>query len=542
MTAAIICRYILESRAADKKRRLLVCGPTNKSVVVLAMKALAYMREDDSINAVLIGDREELMSDNPDELETFFVYAYTTNLIRRWKTIKNKLLKRYDIDQVEDEFRDVMSDMRRRIPTISRHLIEIAFENVQDCFESFDDAREEVWRLKLEEADSDAKVGNQEKRESPIEEKKAKRELELALAMVTREFQSLDEQEVVQDLLRSADVIFCTMSTAGNMNMRRTGQVNDLIVDEAAACTEAEILIPLHMKPERLLLVGDPKQLPATVQSPQAIKFGFAQSLQERLMYKNSFDYTILNVQYRMRPEISQWPVAEFYNSQVQDGVNVQEKTYQSDVSLSTGDPYIWVQVTGKEQKDKNMSTFNESEGEAIVALLLDMVDKYNLELGYFTPDRVRIITFYKAQQDYLRFKLKQYNLNVMVSTVDASQGCEADIIVVSFVRGTSGHMGFIKHIQRLNVAMTRAKFQLVCVGNLDSIAGLAERGGNLVLRRMAQDALARGQIVEPLPLPPPPKRARQKKSAPGIRNLPLRERKKKSKKPKKHLPCSKSR
>jgi len=433
----------------------------------------------------------------------------------------------------EDESRDMVSDMRRQIPSISRSNIEMALNKVIDCFESFDDTRDKVWQLKLkrEEEDVDAKAHNQKLQEILSEQKKVERELELALADVTHEIQSLDEQKVVQSLLQSADVIFCTLSTAGNMPMRRTGQVNDLIVDEAAACTEAELLVPLHMKPERLLLVGDPKQLPATGQSPHAIKFGFAQSLQERLMYKNNIDYTILNVQYRMRPEISQWPVAEFYNSQVQDGVNVKEDFYQSDVSLLTGNPYIWVQVSGQEQKDKKMSTFNESEAEAVVALLLDMVDRYNLEDGFFTPDRIRIITFYKAQQDYLRFKLKQYNLNVTVSTVDASQGCEADITVLSFVRGTSGHMGFIKDVQRLNVAMTRAKFQLVCVGNVDSIADLAERGGNLVLRGMAQDALARCQIVEPPPLPPPPKRARQSKPVVSKTG------KKKSKNPKKQRP-----
>jgi len=177
------------------------------------------------------------------------------------------------------------------------------------------------------------------------------------------------------------------------------------------------------------------------------------------------------------------------------------------------------------------MSTRNETEGEAVVALLLEMVEKYNLKNEWFSPNRIRIITFYKAQEEYLRFKLKQYNLNVMVSTVDASQGCEADIVVLSFVRGTSGHMGFIKDIQRLNVAMTRAKFQLVCVGNVNAIAGLAERGGNFVLRAMAQDALVRFNIVpapDPLPPPPPLQRVRRSKSTAKIAKKKLKKQPKK--------------
>jgi hypothetical protein len=40
-----------------------------------------------------------------------------------------------------------------------------------------------------------------------------------------------------------------------------------------------------------------------------------------------------------MRPEISQWPMAEFYDAKVQNGANVVEDTYRSDEVLLIGDP-----------------------------------------------------------------------------------------------------------------------------------------------------------------------------------------------------------
>lgn len=40
------------------------------------------------------------------------------------------------------------------------------------------------------------------------------------------------------------------------------------IVDEATQSTEQETLIPLRLDIKRIVLVGDPKQLPATVMSP----------------------------------------------------------------------------------------------------------------------------------------------------------------------------------------------------------------------------------------------------------------------------------
>ena len=56
------------------------------------------------------------------------------------------------------------------------------------------------------------------------------------------------------------------------------------------------------------------------------------------------------------------------------------------------------------------------------------------------------------------------------VSTVDSSQGCEAEVVIVSFVRSRDSDeqhsIGFVKDERRINVAITRALYQLVCVGN----------------------------------------------------------------------------
>lgn len=49
------------------------------------------------------------------------------------------------------------------------------------------------------------------------------------------------------------------------------------------------------------------------------------------------------------------------------------------------------------------------------------------------------------------------------ISTVDAFQGAERDIIIMSCVR-TEG-IGFIQEKRRLNVALTRAKKHLIIVG-----------------------------------------------------------------------------
>jgi superfamily I DNA and/or RNA helicase len=109
--------------------------------------------------------------------------------------------------------------------------------------------------------------------------------------------------------------------------MKQTRRIDDLLVDEAAAATEPELCIPFHLQPTRLLAVGDPLQLPALVVSPYAMQLGLAKSLHQRLMLDNCGDnkdeHVMLDVQYRMKPEISLFPSRHFYNGQLTNGPNV---------------------------------------------------------------------------------------------------------------------------------------------------------------------------------------------------------------------------
>ncbi|MCK5345113.1 MAG: ATP-binding domain-containing protein, partial [Candidatus Heimdallarchaeota archaeon] len=56
------------------------------------------------------------------------------------------------------------------------------------------------------------------------------------------------------------------------------------------------------------------------------------------------------------------------------------------------------------------------------------------------------------------------------VCTVDRFQGHEADIVLLSFVRSGDG-IGFLDNPNRLNVAITRARHQLVIFGDKKNIA-----------------------------------------------------------------------
>jgi superfamily I DNA and/or RNA helicase len=97
------------------------------------------------------------------------------------------------------------------------------------------------------------------------------------------------------------------------------------------------------------------------------------------------------------------------------------------------------------------------------------------------------IITPYKAQVDKLAERidgaihggalahLAEFRSTLadgrLVSTVDAFQGNEADLVIFSLVRNNSGTgasaLGFLRDDRRMNVALSRAKSKLVIVGSL---------------------------------------------------------------------------
>uniref|UniRef100_A0AAQ5XB37 Upf1 domain-containing protein n=1 Tax=Amphiprion ocellaris TaxID=80972 RepID=A0AAQ5XB37_AMPOC len=89
-------------------------------------------------------------------------------------------------------------------------------------------------------------------------------------------------------------------------------------------------------------------------------------------------------------------------------------------------------------------------------------------------PDQIGIITPYEGQRSYLvqymqfsgSLHTKLYQ-QVEIASVDAFQGREKDFIILSCVRANEHQgIGFLNDPRRLNVALTRAKYGVIIVGN----------------------------------------------------------------------------
>jgi superfamily I DNA and/or RNA helicase len=86
----------------------------------------------------------------------------------------------------------------------------------------------------------------------------------------------------------------------------------------------------------------------------------------------------------------------------------------------------------------------------------------------------VAVIAGYSAQVNELDQRLRGaakpfQNLDIVINTVDAFQGKDADICIYSVTRSNDkGRLGFQREVPRLNVALSRGRDALIIVGDDD--------------------------------------------------------------------------
>lgn len=133
--------------------------------------------------------------------------------------------------------------------------------------------------------------------------------------------------EIQMSLLSKAQLVMCTLSGAGSELVAsfcsRSWAFDTVIVDEAAQSTELTCLVALKNAARHCVLVGDPRQLPATVHLalPLGIRL-MERSLFERLEAAGC-EVHLLDTQYRMHPSIRAFPDKHFYQGRLKDGPNV---------------------------------------------------------------------------------------------------------------------------------------------------------------------------------------------------------------------------
>ena len=290
-------------------------------------------------------------------------------------------------------------------------------------------------------------------------------------------------QEAVNDeAMRRADVVVCTTMTAGGPEIAR--QVFRLVViDEAAQATEADTVVPLILGAERLVLVGDHRQLGPVVKHMPSQRAGMGVSQFERLA-GGTTPHFLLATQYRMHPELSVYAGQAFYDGRLRDGVTADQRASNIQWPVASYPGYFH----DVPANDRFVGTSRANDAEATV-----VVATVGWLLGQRVPaSDIGVIATYGAQVGVIRRALDRARTgSVVVNTVDSYQGQERAFIIISFVRGTGGgSLSFLEMAPRLNVAMTRCQRGRICIGNAETL-----RRGTL-LRDLVQHHEARGAVL----------------------------------------------
>ena len=120
-------------------------------------------------------------------------------------------------------------------------------------------------------------------------------------------------------VMEDAMIVFSTLSYSGSSVFAKLKNHFDVvIIDEAAQAVESSVLVPLCHGCTQVFLVGDPKQLPATVLSNTAADAGYNRSMFQRFQAAG-YPVHMLRTQYRMHPSICAFPSSEFYDSKLEN-------------------------------------------------------------------------------------------------------------------------------------------------------------------------------------------------------------------------------
>ena len=321
-------------------------------------------------------------------------------------------------------------------------------------------------------------------------------------------------------------------------NIKLFGEANGIvfdsvIVDEAARATPLDLMIPMAMAKRRLVLVGDHRQLPHmldgrveeelaesetwSIIQQQMLEESLFQRMVNSLkeLHENQMDQpqrvVMLDTQFRMHQVLGDFISQNFYENKRLRKI----KSERPDTDFIHGlSGYVdrvcaWLNVPSSEGYHQRPSNKNNGWIRIVEAQRLVREAKRILDEKPYLS--VGIITFYGDQRDCLHKELMSLGVvkktaqgfeiveayktlsegenigkeRLRIGTVDAFQGKEFDVVIVSLVRtlkpnfhidnmdeaqqdkALTSAYGFLRVDNRLNVALSRQHSLLIMVGDL---------------------------------------------------------------------------
>ncbi|RZC41405.1 NFX1-type zinc finger-containing protein 1, partial [Asbolus verrucosus] len=263
---------------------------------------------------------------------------------------------------------------------------------------------------------------------------------------VYKVYEEMGEMEDVRTMKEALVVGMTTTSAARLRSCLQTLKNPIVVVEEAAEVLEAHIVTSITKHCKHLVLIGDHKQLkPNTANFNIEKHYHLGISLFERMLINNIHCYT-LNVQHRMRPEISGLIRPSIYPF-LEDHPSVHQRPPITGIDNCI----LFIDHNHPEESDDGFTR--------------------HLVLNGYNPENITILAAYLGQFfAFQREKKGHMDLlrGVRVAVLDNYRGEESDIILLSLVRNNKeGKIGFLSIENRVCVALSRARNGLYIMGNM---------------------------------------------------------------------------
>ena len=281
--------------------------------------------------------------------------------------------------------------------------------------------------------------------------------------------------------------IFSTLETLYTWCEKNTAVIS--IIEEAGQASEPACIFAANMclPDKHLCFLGDHQQLPPHVKSKAARFRGLATSLLERLSLCPGMRSVFLDTQYRMHESICSWPSSQYYGGRLITGVPNEDRPRIGDDAWPVQSNVFAVHLASREQ---TAGTGYKNEDEAYH--ILQCIQWILKETDIREKD-ISVITPYEAQRQTLKDKFARNAWDIEVANVDAFQGREQELVIVSFVRANpSGEVGFVDDQRRCNVMLTRAKRGCIIFGNICTLQWCRQAG----LQHLFTDLMQRGALL----------------------------------------------
>lgn len=249
-----------------------------------------------------------------------------------------------------------------------------------------------------------------------------------------------------------------------------------VVIDEAGTLSDVETILAAAKAAKKVIIAGDHKQLEPFYKQEdmEGCKLSYQEAMKESGMARRwckGLNQIFLARNYRSHPILAMMIGRMIYDRLVtpRPWSAMEEDTLRLiDVPAKDGE--------GNEEDIGEGDYINVPEAKKAI----EEVERA-LKSGY-RPEQVSIIAGYREQVNLIRDHLKLYLVEEFgfdkdlaeeiaisqVDTVDKFQGDENEVIIFSFVRSNPvpSRIGHMKNLNRLNVALSRAKDRLIILGD----------------------------------------------------------------------------